>query len=181
MQITGERLNKTHVIQIPTQLYDVLAHKQFDNFTLVECYKAVYGDEVALLHCRTKYGKIYYYINKLVNHGLLIKIKLKNDTRHTYLKSVLLNGIIEEMVNEEGPQDATSIESQLSKLNEKHTKYESEIQELLGEWREYDELLNEYPRLNPIIIKATERVSKDISNTIGKMRAIKMIIDSVPT
>ena len=67
------------ITHLPTPIYNALENKGLNEFTVVECLKAGYGEENTSYSNAAGYGFVYLQLMKLVNKGLLSR---KSDGRN---------------------------------------------------------------------------------------------------
>jgi len=165
------------ITHLPTPIYVALENKRLNEFTVVECLKAGYGDENTSYSNAAGYGFVYLQLMKLVNKGLLSR---KFDGRNLifsktdkYYDESIENYILRE--DEMSP----SMNNPLHHLNERYSYYENQIKILSGEKGECDELANMYPQFEDVINNISNQADEKINFILGRIKSVKAIIDAV--
>lgn len=164
-------------IYLPTPIYIALEAKGLNNFSVVECLKAGYGNENTSYTNAAGYSYIYLQILKLVDKGLLSK--KSNGRNMTFIKTrEYCDATIAVCISQEDETSPLKRDA-LPQLNKRYDHYENQIQSLWGEQGEYDELANLYPQFEEVIGVASNQVYEKINSTLGKLRAVKVIIEAL--
>ncbi|HHQ4937634.1 hypothetical protein Q7I33_18850 [Aeromonas allosaccharophila] len=164
-------------IQLPTPIYVALEVDKLNNFTISECLKSGYGEKSNSYRNAREYSYIYIQVMKLVSFGLLRRIFNGRYVRFVKTEEYV-NATIELISIPVDETKAPQIEV-LSRLQARYCDYENKIQSLWGEWREYDELADLYPQFESPIIVASNQVNKKINTILGRLNAVKIIIEAL--
>ncbi|WP_429235964.1 hypothetical protein [Aeromonas salmonicida] len=165
------------ITHLPTPIYNALENKRLNEFTVVECLKAGYGEENTSYSNAAGYGFVYLQLMKLVNKGLLSR---KSDGRNLifaktgkYYNESINNCILR--ADEMSP----SVNNPLHYLNERYSFYENQIKILSGEKDECDELANMYPQFEYVINNISSQADEKINIILGRIKSVKAVIDVV--
>ena len=165
------------ITHLPTPIYNALENKRLNEFTVVECLKAGYGEENTSYSNAAGYGFVYLQLMKLVNKGLLSR---KSDGRNLIFAktSKYFDERIESCNLREGEM-LPSMNNPLHNLNERYNHYENQIKILSGEKEECDELANIYPQLKYVINNISSQADEKIKIILGRIKSVKAVIDVV--
>lgn len=165
------------ITHLPTPIYNALENKRLNEFTVVECLKAGYGEENTSYSNAAGYGFVYLQLMKLVNKGLLSR---KSDGRNLifaktgkYYDESVNNCILRE------DEISPSVNNPLRHLNERYNYYENQIKILSGEKEECDELVNMYPQFEYVINNISSQANEKINIILGRIKSVKAVIDVV--
>lgn len=82
------------VVWLPTPLYVALIRLRLDDFTATECVAAGFGDKGNPQIHRRRYGLIYRHLIKLVNLGLLKRMKVGDPRLYPhFVKTAKFNNV----------------------------------------------------------------------------------------
>ncbi|MNJ11773.1 hypothetical protein D3C77_59540 [compost metagenome] len=164
-------------IQLPTPIYVALEVDKLNNFTISECLKSGYGTERNSYSNANGYNYIYIQVMKLVEQGLLTK---KSRGRYiSFIKTAEYeNSTIEVCAIEKG-EKMTWQTDVLLQLKKRYRDYESQIQSLWGERREYDDLVIIYPQLSDTVNTVSGQIYEEINLMSGRINAIMGVIKAV--
>ncbi|MGE6109908.1 hypothetical protein [Aeromonas sobria] len=158
-------------------IYNALENKRLNEFTVVECLKAGYGEENTSYSNAAGYGFVYLQLMKLVKKGLLSR---KSDGRNLifaktgkYYNESINNCILRE--SEMSPP----VNNPLFHLNERYSYYENQMKIISGEKEECDELANMYPQFEYVINNISSQADEKIKIILGRIKSIKAVIDLV--
>lgn len=164
-------------IYLPTPIYTALESKRLNEFTVVECLKAGYGEEHTSYTNAAGYGFVYLQLVKLVNKGLLSRES--SGRKLIFVKtSEYYNVNILECTSRESEISPLMMDL-LLQLNERYSHYEGEMQILWGKKGECDELTHMHPQLEEVISHVAKQTDEKINAVLGRIKGVKAIIDAV--
>lgn len=165
------------ITHLPTPIYNALENKRLNEFTVVECLKAVYGEENTSYSNAAGYSFVYLQLMKLVNKGLLSR---KSDGRNLIFSktSKYFDETIDSCNLQEGEM-LPSMSNPLHYLNERYSYYENQIKILSGEKEECDELAHMYPQLQHVIKNISNQTDEKINIILGRIKSVKAVIGVV--
>ncbi|MEA9434098.1 hypothetical protein [Aeromonas caviae] len=170
---------KMPTVHLPTPIYMALENNGLDYFTITECLKAGYGKEHTSYNNVSGYSFTYTQLMKLVDQGLLSRCSGGRNSK--FVKTDKYHHATIDIVSTKANENKSSQRNPITQLNERHGDYESKMQLLLGERREYDDLISMHPQLEGIISAFSNQVYEEIHATLGRIKAVKVIINAVTT
>ncbi len=169
------------VVPLQSDIYKILINNKYNNFTIAE-----FRDE--LVNCSSTFTDknlarkfIYRQVYRLLNKGLLIKIKNSGDQKARYIKSELFQGtsfrnkklhLIKQTTNTlKHPlsPSATTLEKEKIKLQDN-------LAVTICESNVYSELLTQLPDQATHLRKFQSEAKSYSINLMGKINALKKVL-----
>jgi hypothetical protein len=173
----------TKSVTLHDDMYNILINNKYNNFTIQEFRDELLKKSNFFNEKNLARKFIYRQVNRLVNRGLLVKIKESGDKKARFVKSELFcvttfkNKGEQAIPNTDLITDTiASAKSSVAVLENEKTELQDKLDAALSEVDTYDMLIERFPEELLKITNLKYQAKKNSSSLIGKLNAVSNML-----